>query len=103
MKDPIKFTGIVVTYNEENHLKECLTSLMFCDQLIVVDLGSTDRSIEISKQCGAEIKHEKLVPIVEQIKERVVGFSRNDWIIFIDPDEVFPLDIVSWSPLIESV
>lgn len=91
--DQIQFTGIVVTYNEERYLYDCLKSLSFCDQLIVVDLGSQDSSIEIATKFGADIRYEERVPIVEQIREKAVGFSRNDWIIFIDPDEIFPSDI----------
>lgn len=86
----IQFTGIAVTYNESQRLPDCLNSLKFCEQLIVVDLGSTDASVEIAQQCGAEVIYHERVPIVEHIREKAVTYARNDWIIFLDPDEVFP-------------
>lgn len=91
----IQFTGIVVTYNEAQHLRDCLNSLSFCEQLIVVDLGSTDASVEIAKQCGAQIVNHRRVPIVEQVREEARVYARNDWIIFTDPDEVLPAQLVN--------
>jgi len=89
----LEFTGIVVTYNEEKRLRDCLNSLAFCEQLIVIDLGSTDSSVEIAKNCGAEIKHHARVPVVEQIRQEAIGYSKNDWIVFLDPDEVLPTSV----------
>ena len=83
-------TGIVVTFNEEGRLKDCLSSLSFCSQLIVVDLGSTDNTVEIAFASNAEIIISKKVPIVEKIRSESVSHAANDWLVFIDPDEIFP-------------
>lgn len=91
--EEIKFTGIVVTYNESRRLRDCLNSLRFCSQLVVIDLGSTDSSVEIARQCGAEVVHHEKVPIVEHVREKAIGYARNDWIVFLDPDEVLPANI----------
>lgn len=97
---PVQFTGIVVTYNEERHLRDCLNSLAFCEQLIVIDLGSTDASVEIARQYGAEVVHHERVPVVEQIWEEAVTYARNDWVILLDPDEVLPAGIEDDLPLL---
>lgn len=89
----IQFTGIVINYNEGDYLKDCLKSLVFCKQLIVFDLGSTDASLEIAKEYGAEIIHHERVPIVEQVRNEAMVYVRNDWVILADPDEVFPANI----------
>lgn len=86
----INFTAIVVTYNEDRRLKHCLRSLHFCNQVIVVDLGSTDSSVAIAKELGAEVLHVKRMPVVEQIHAKVINYSKNDWVILLDPDEVMP-------------
>ena len=86
----VPFTAFVVTFNERRHLHECLDSVASCDQRIVVDLGSTDGSLKIAARSGAEIIHRKRVPIVEQVRKEAILYARNDWIIFLDPDEVFP-------------
>ncbi len=91
----IPFTGAVVVYNEEKHLKECLNSLKFCDELIVVDLGSTDRSPVIAKELGAELLKHPRVEVVEDMYGKIANFSSHDWIIFLDPDEILPEGIES--------
>lgn len=88
-----EITGIVVTFNEARRLRECLESLRFCEQLVVADLGSSDASVEIATQCGAEIVHRRRAPIVEEIRQELTGHSRNDWVVFLDPDEVFPAGV----------
>ena len=85
----INFTGLVITYNEDRYLQECLNSLSFCEQLVVIDLGSKDNSIKIAKQFGAEIFHHEWVPIADHIKQEAMSLVKNDWVISIDPDEVF--------------
>ncbi len=49
------FSGIVVTYNEGSRLRACLDSLAFCNYRTVIDLGSTDRSVEIAVQSGQNL------------------------------------------------
>jgi len=88
-------TGIVVTYNEERRLKACLESMQFCNQLIVVDIGSQDRSLEIAKSCGAEIFQHDWAPAVEQIWPDIIPNAKHDWIIRLDPDEIVPKELAS--------
>jgi len=83
-------TAIVVTYNEERRLEACLKSLKFCSQLIVVDIGSTDRCPEIARACGAEVISHPWVPIGEFVLADTIGLSKNDWILRLDPDEIVP-------------
>jgi glycosyltransferase involved in cell wall biosynthesis len=86
----MSITAIVVTYNEERRLEACLKSLKFCSQLIVVDIGSTDRCVEIARACGAEVITHPWAPIVEYILPDIIGLSKSDWILRLDPDEVVP-------------
>lgn len=88
-------TGIVITYNEERRLEACLKSLEFCSQLIVVDIGSTDRSLEIAKSCGAEILQRDWAPAVEQIWPNIIPNAKHEWIIRLDPDEIVPKELAS--------
>lgn len=75
--------------NEDGRLRACLESLDFCDEVLVVDLESEDRSVEIAEECGAKVLHHERLPIVEQVRTRVVGEASHDWVLFIDPDEIF--------------
>jgi len=86
----MKITAIVVTYNEERRLEACLKSLKFCSQIIVMDIGSTDHSVEIVEKCGIKVLHHSWVPAVEELWPQIVPIAENDWIIRLDPDEIIP-------------
>lgn len=91
----IKFSSLTVTYNEDTHLNECLDSLGFCAEKIVIDLGSHDSSTKIAKKYGAIIHYWERKRIIEEIKAEAIKLAKNDWIIFLDPDEVFPEDKIN--------
>jgi glycosyltransferase involved in cell wall biosynthesis len=85
---------IVVVMNEEARLKNCLDSLGRFNEVIVVDIGSKDSSIEIAKQLGYEVFQHEWVPIVENVLPQLLPKMKNDWIIRVDPDEVLPSELV---------
>jgi glycosyltransferase involved in cell wall biosynthesis len=87
-------TAIVVTFNEERRLRECLNGLSVLDQLIVIDLGSSDKSIEIAKSFNAEVYDHCRVPFVEQLLPLAQSMSKSDWILRADPDEVYPNELI---------
>lgn len=88
----ILFSGIVHVFNEAEHLARCLESLAFCDQLIVIDFGSTDGSTDVAHTAGAEVHGHDLVAIPDAIRGWSASFARHNWLIFLDPDEVFPCE-----------
>jgi glycosyltransferase involved in cell wall biosynthesis len=87
MNQRIPFSAVVVTYNEADLLPDCLKSLSFCDELIVIDLGSTDDSVAIASSQGARILYHPRDPVVENVRAYGFQHTTNDWIIFLDPDE----------------
>lgn len=84
----MKLTAMVITYNDDNHLGECLASLHRFDELVVVDLGSSDRSIEIAQRLGIKVIQRRWVPAIELILPELMEIPCNDWILRVDPDEV---------------
>lgn len=87
------FSAIIVTYNEDRYLSDCLRSLAFCDQIIVIDLGSNDSSIAIAKACNAETYFHPRTITAEIVRKKGLKYAKNDWIIMMDPDEVLPKGI----------
>ena len=80
-------TGIVLTYNSARLLDRCLSSLDFCDTLLVVDSHSSDDSVRIAKTHGAQVLVRSWEGIGKQFEfalERV----QTDWVFIIDSDEV---------------
>ncbi len=84
----IPISAVVITYNEERYLERCLKSIDFCEEIIVIDLGSTDKSKEIAVNCGAKLFEHDRVPIVEIIHSKIGEFVKNEWVLITDPDEV---------------
>ena len=83
---PEKITGLVCTYNGERLLKETLASLDFCDHILVVDSGSTDRTIACAKEAGATVIHHPFEGMIAQLQ---FGFTQisTPWVITLDQDE----------------
>lgn len=88
-------TAIVVTCNEADYLQECLQHLNWCDQIIVVDLHSTDDSPNIAKQFTQHVYRHDPSPIVEPVRCFATQHATNDWLIFVDPDEVVPQSLIN--------
>lgn len=84
-KPPI--SAVVVTFNEGHLLEQCLRSIQFCDEIIVVDLGSTDNSVDIALKLGARVLSHERVPIVEIVRHWAVDKIKHDWMLITDPDE----------------
>lgn len=74
--------------NEEEMLPRCLNSIKhLIDELIVVDTGSTDKTIEIAESFGAKIYHHPWENNFSKHRNQSLGYATGDWIIQIDADE----------------
>lgn len=91
----LPISAMIVGYNEEKFLLACLKSINFCDEIFYTDLGSTDDSIKIAEQHKAKIfyRDRANVPSCEMVQTELVNYTKNDWVIFIDPDEVVDNDL----------
>ena len=93
IEEHISFSAIIITFNESSRLENSLKSFSKCKELIVYDMGSTDSSIDIAEQYATEVRHISRVEFVEKAWKNVIKQAKNDWIILLDPDEVFPAEI----------
>lgn len=84
-------SSVTITYNEAEKLKGCLASVKdWVDEILIVDMGTTDETLKVAKKFGARIYKEKLVPYVELIRNSAIKKATSDWILVIDPDERIP-------------
>ena len=82
-----KITTCVMTYNEEDNIKNCLESVkQFSDEILVVDSFSQDNTIKIAKDLGAKVILQKFLGYAEQ-RQFAINNADNDWIFCIDADE----------------
>jgi len=79
-------SALVITWNEESNLPECLSSLAFADEIVVVDSGSTDRTPEIARQAGAALYDHPWEGYGPQ-KNFGMEQASGDWILILDADE----------------
>jgi glycosyltransferase involved in cell wall biosynthesis len=79
-------TVIIPTFNEENYLDDCLHSVSFANQLIVIDSFSSDNTISIAKKWNCEIIQRKFDNFSNQ-KNEAIKQAKSDWILFLDADE----------------
>lgn len=80
-------TVAVLTLNEEKRIRACLQSASFADQLLVVDSGSTDKTVAIAKEMGAEVH---IYPDWQGFavqRNRLLQHANGDYIFFLDADE----------------
>lgn len=83
-------TAVILTYNEERHIKRCITNIkLLTDKILVVDCNSIDDTCMIAKQCGAEVvNHEWPGTQAKQLNWALCNISFDtEWILRIDADE----------------
>jgi glycosyltransferase involved in cell wall biosynthesis len=77
---------VVITRNAELHLSRCLRSVPFADEVLVLDSGSEDQTVEIARQLGARVLVEEWRGFGPQ-KRRATELAKNDWVLSLDADE----------------
>jgi len=79
-------SAVVITRNEERHLPDCLSSLRWVDELLVLDSFSTDRTLAIAREAGARVEQRPFENFAAQ-RDSALQLARGDWVLFVDADE----------------
>ncbi|MGD1085059.1 MAG: glycosyltransferase [Verrucomicrobiota bacterium] len=81
----------LIVKNEEQFLGQCLASVRgVADQIIVVDTGSTDRTVEIAKEHGAEVRRMAWNDDFSAARNEALLHATGDWVLSLDADEELP-------------
>lgn len=81
-----KLSVIIITKNEAENIRACLESVKWADEIIVVDSGSSDATVEICRESGAQV-HEHDWPGFGTQKNRALSYAANEWVFSLDADE----------------
>jgi glycosyltransferase involved in cell wall biosynthesis len=91
MNNKIPLSVAIITRNETENLPECLRSVDFAEQIVVVDSGSTDETVKIASDFGCDVYVEPWRGFGPQ-KQFAIDQCRNPWILLLDADERIPKD-----------
>ena len=86
MQPRVSLSAVVITLNAAATLDRCLQSVSFADEIVVVDSGSTDATLEIAGRYNAKVIEEPWRGFGAQ-KNFAVSLARHDWVFCIDADE----------------
>jgi len=83
----IRLSAAVIAKNEEEKIGRCIDSLSFADEIIVVDSGSQDRTVEIARSRGAQVVFHEWEGHIQQ-KNFAIDQTRGEWVLSLDADEI---------------
>jgi glycosyltransferase involved in cell wall biosynthesis len=85
MKNP-GISAVIITFNEEENIQDAIRSVSWADEVVVVDCGSADRTVEIAKTAGAKTYKKEWKGYIAQ-KNWANGKAVKEWILSLDADE----------------
>jgi glycosyltransferase involved in cell wall biosynthesis len=88
----MNISATIITLNEERNLPRAIASLRCCDEILVVDSGSTDRTVEIAEKHGARVLDANWRGYAGQ-KNYACDQAAYDWVLSIDADEALGEDL----------
>lgn len=84
----IKLSAAIATFNEEENIADCLNSIKdIVDEIIIVDGGSEDKTVEIAESFNAKVYKTTNPPIFHINKQKSFDACRGEWILYLDADE----------------
>lgn len=86
-KETPKISAIVTTYNEEKNIENCLNSIEWADEILVIDSFSTDNTVPLCEKFGARVLQRKYNYAADQ-KNWAIPQAKHPWIVLLDADEM---------------
>lgn len=90
-----KISAVINTWNEEKNLADCIATLDFVDEIVVVDMESTDNTKKIAKQFSDKVFTHPYTGYVEPARNFAIAKATGPWILIVDADERVPASLAS--------
>ncbi len=91
----MKISVIILTKNEEQNLGRVIESANFCDEIIVIDDFSDDKTIELAKELGATVYERKLDGNFAKQRNFAMEKAKGEWLFFLDADEEVTKELIN--------
>lgn len=82
-----KLSVVILTQDEECCIQRCLSSVIWADEVLVLDSGSTDTTCLLAQKMGAVVHHQEWLGYAKQ-RNKAAELASNDWVFFVDADEI---------------
>ena len=79
-------SACIITFNEESRIRDCLESVKWVDDIVVVDSFSTDKTVDICREYTERVYQRAWPGNIDQ-KNYTSGLAKHDWILSLDDDE----------------
>jgi glycosyltransferase involved in cell wall biosynthesis len=83
----MNLSAVILTKNEEGNIKECVGCLDFCDEVVIIDDNSSDKTTDLAKKLGAKVYKRKLGDNFAAQRNFGLSKTKGKWVLFIDADE----------------
>lgn len=89
----IKISAVINTFNEEENIERAIRSVKWADEIVVVDMESEDKTVEIAKKMGAKVFFHNKTGFVEPARNFAIAKATGTWVLILDADEEIPLSL----------
>lgn len=83
----MNLTAVILTRNEESNIKECINCLDFCDEVVIIDDNSSDKTTDLAVKSGAKVYKRSLGNNFATQRNFGLRKAQGKWVLFIDADE----------------
>ena len=83
-----KISCVIHTYNSEKYLEQCLESVKWCNEIVIVDMYSTDNTLDIAKKYNCEIHMHENIGFADPARAFGLSKCKNQWVLALDSDEI---------------
>lgn len=89
----LSLSTVIITLNEERNIRQTLESVKWSDEIVILDSGSTDKTLDICREYpNCKIFYQEFKGFGEQ-KQKAISLATNNWILSIDADEVLDVEL----------
>jgi len=90
---PETIAAVLITYNDEARIRPCLEGITWADEVVVMDLGSTDATVAICREFTERIYSHPWVRYADPIRNDAFALAKSQWVLMLDPDERVPSEL----------